>query len=94
MNFSTILAFLSFFIMTWMICFFVVLPFGARNQIDEGEHIMGTERGAPVVMRLRGRLLATTGLAVVIVLLLMWGVSNPTLQRYWGVSQQTQTSAS
>jgi predicted secreted protein len=94
MNFSTVLAFLSFFVVTWAVCFFAVLPWGVRNQIDEGEHIPGTERGAPIVVRMRGKLIATTVLSVVIVLLLMWGVSNPALQRYWGVSQTAETSAS
>lgn len=94
MNTSTILAFVSFYFMTWVICFFVVLPFGVRNQIDEGEHVPGSERGAPVILRMRGRLVATTVLAFVVVLLLMWGVSNPTLQRYWAVDQTPATQQS
>ncbi|HVW93098.1 MAG TPA: DUF1467 family protein [Devosia sp.] len=91
MNTSTILAFVSFYFMTWMICFFIVLPFGAHNQIDDGEHVPGSEPGAPVVLRMRKRLVATTLLALVVVLLLMWGVSNPTLQRYWAVDQVAVT---
>jgi len=93
MNFSTILAFGSLFIITWMICLFVVLPFGVHNQVDEGEHILGTERGAPVVLRMGKRLLATTVLAVIVVLLIMWGATNPTLQHYWGVNQQLTAPA-
>ena len=67
----------------WWVCLFAVLPFGARNQSDTGEVTKGTEPGAPVILRLWPKLLATTLVAGVLLALVAWGLSNPTLQRYW-----------
>lgn len=45
--------FLAIFFVTWWICLFLVLPFKVRNQVDAGEWIEGTERGAPAgILRL------------------------------------------
>ncbi|HVX80560.1 MAG: DUF1467 family protein [Devosia sp.] len=77
------IGFLGMYIVTWAICLFVVLPFGVRNQVDEGEHVMGTERGAPVSFTIWKKLLANTALSLVVVGLIVWGASSPVLQRYW-----------
>ncbi len=39
---------LAIYVLFWWIALFIALPFGARSQADEGLHIPGTERGAPV----------------------------------------------
>jgi predicted secreted protein len=80
---STILAYVAIYFVVWFICLFAVLPWGAHNQSDEGVHVHGTERGAPVVFRMWKKLLANSLLAAVVVALLGWGVSNPAIQRYW-----------
>jgi predicted secreted protein len=75
-------AFAIYFIVWWL-CLFIVLPFRVRNQVDDGEWIHGTERGAPVLVRFWPKLLATTLLAAVVTALVMWGLSSPFLQEYW-----------
>lgn len=74
---------IGIYIVTWAVCLFVVLPWGAHNQSDEQDHVQGTEPGAPVVFRIWKKLLVNTVLAAVVVALIGWGVSNPVLQRYW-----------
>jgi len=76
--------YIAIYIVTWAICLFLVLPWGVHNQSDEGEAVMGTERGAPVVFRIWKKLLINTVLATIVVGLIYWGVSNPVLRRYWG----------
>ncbi len=72
------------YIVTWSICLFAVLPWGAHNQSDVGERVAGTEPGAPVVFRIWKKLVANTVLATIVVALIYWGASNPVLERYWG----------
>lgn len=76
--------FIAIFFVTWWICLFLVLPFKVRNQVDAGEWIEGTERGAPAgILRLWPKLLATTVLATVVTGLLLWGLTTPWLIEYW-----------
>jgi len=76
--------FLAIFFVTWWICLFLVLPFKVRNQVDAGEWVQGTERGAPAgIFRLWPKLLITTLLAAVVTGLLLWGLTAPWLQEYW-----------
>ena len=51
----------------WWIVLFAVLPWGVRSQGEEGSP--GTDPGAPVVTRLRTKLIWTTVIAAV-----MWGI--------------------
>jgi predicted secreted protein len=74
----------AIYFVVWWLCLFVVLPFRVRNQVDAGEWIEGTERGAPAgLFRLWPKLLAATLLAAVVTVLLFWALSNPALQDYW-----------
>ena len=74
----------AIYFVVWWLCLFVVLPFRVRNQVDAGEWIEGTERGAPAgLFRLWPKLLAATLLAAVVIVLLFWALSNPALQDYW-----------
>lgn len=77
------LSYAALYFVLWWLCLFLVLPFGARNQSDTGDVIKGTEPGAPILFRLWPKLLATSILAAVVLAALMWGLSNPYLQRYW-----------
>lgn len=54
------------FVVIWWLCFFLVLPFGANSQSDEGVVEPGTEPGAPVRLNLVNKALTTTVIAVVI----------------------------
>ena len=72
------------FFVVWWLCLFIVLPFKVRNQIDTGEWVEGSERGAPAgIFRFWPKLLITTLLAAVVTGLLLWGLSNPWLREYW-----------
>ena len=79
-----IITILAIYFIVWWICLFLVLPFRVKNQIDVGEHVPGSERGAPAgVFRFWPKLLATTLLAAFVTGLILWGVSNPFLREYW-----------
>jgi predicted secreted protein len=75
--------YIAVYVVTWTICLFAVLPWGAHSQSDTGEVVHGSEPGAPVAFRIWKKLLATTILAFVMCGLIYWGATNPTLQRYW-----------
>jgi predicted secreted protein len=74
----------AIYAIVWFVCLFIVLPFGVKNQVDVGEIVRGSEPGAPVAPRLWRRMLVTTLLSAAVTGLLLWGLSNETLQRYWG----------
>lgn len=78
-----ILSILAIYFVVWWLCLFVVLPFKVRNQVDDGEWVEGSERGAPAIARLWPKLLITTLLAAVVTALLFWGLGNEFLREYW-----------
>lgn len=78
-----IISIVAIYFVVWWLCLFMVLPFRVRNQIDDGEWVEGSERGAPMLLRLWPKLLAATLLAGVLTALLFWGLSNPLLREYW-----------
>jgi len=73
----------AIYFVVWWLCLFVVLPFGVRNQVDAGEYVEGTERGAPVINRMWRTIIWTTLLSVPFTALLLWGLSSPWLREYW-----------
>ena len=75
--------FFAIYFVVWWICLFVVLPFGVHNQVDAGEVIHGTDPGAPVAPRIWRTIAYTTVLSIPVTGILMWLLSNPTLQQYW-----------
>jgi predicted secreted protein len=77
------LSIVAIYLVVWWLCLFVVLPFRVRNQVDEGEWVHGSERGAPPIARLWPKLLITTLLAAVATALVLWVLSNPLLREYW-----------
>lgn len=77
------ISYAAVYFVLWWLCLFLVLPFNVRNQHDTGQVTKGTEPGAPALLRLWPKLLVTTVLAAVLLVLLMWGLSNPDLRRYW-----------
>lgn len=83
MSLVSILAYVAIYIIVWMVCLFMVLPWGAHSQSDADLVTHGTEPGAPARFTIWKKLLATTILACVVVALIDWIVSSPILQRYW-----------
>lgn len=80
----SIVTVLAIYFIVWWLCLFLVLPFRVKNQIDIGEIVPGSERGAPAgIFRFWPKLLITTLLAAFVTALLLWGLSNPLLREYW-----------
>ena len=75
--------FFAIYFVVWWMCLFVVLPFGVRNQVDAGEYVQGTERGAPLNPMWWRRVLWTTLLSIPVTGILMWMLSAQWLQEYW-----------
>lgn len=75
--------FAVYFILWWL-CLFLVLPFGVRNQEEAGDVVRGTEPGAPILVRLWPKLLATTIVSAVLLAIVIFVLSSPVVQRYWG----------
>lgn len=75
---------LAVYFVIWWLCFILVLPIGSRSQAEIGGAIvLGSEPGAPAVLRMWPKVLATTVLAAAVTALLFWGLSNPVLREYW-----------
>lgn len=78
-----IVSIIAVYFVVWWLCLFLVLPWGAHSQLDAGEVFHGSEPGAPALLRLWPKIAITTALAAAVTALLLWGLSNPTLQEYW-----------
>ncbi len=50
----------AIYFLFWWLCLFIILPFGARSQIEAGEVEPGTEPGAPFKLKIWRRLAANT----------------------------------
>lgn len=74
---------IAVFFVIWWLSFVAVLPIGNQSQSEAGHVVAGTDPGAPVSPRMIRKLLIATGLAIVMTLLLFWGLSNETLHHYW-----------
>ena len=74
---------IAIFFVIWWLSFIAVLPIGDRSQSNAGEVVSGTDPGAPVTPHLLRKVLIATGVAVIMTLLLFWGLSNETLHQYW-----------
>ena len=65
MAYSISTAFAIYFVLWWVVLF-AVLPFGVRSQIEAGEHVEGSDPGAPVVPMMLRKLIWTTIVSAVI----------------------------
>lgn len=54
------------FAVVWFMVLFIVLPIRLETQGDRGEIVPGTQAGAPANLRMRRKIMVTTGVAVVI----------------------------
>jgi predicted secreted protein len=87
MSWTTIAA---LYFVIWWITLFAVLPWGVRSQHEGGEMAPGTDPGAPMLPRIRAKLIWTTILASVIFGLFYWGyvsriASVEDLGTLWGL---------
>lgn len=62
----TLGSFIAIYFVVWWVVLFAVLPFGVRTQDEDGEVVLGTERGAPVRPRLVRTAIVTTIVAAVV----------------------------
>ena len=51
---------LAIYFVMWWIVLFVTLPFGVSSQLESGTRGDGTDPGAPVLTRMRSKLIWTT----------------------------------
>ena len=56
----------AIYFIIWWLTLFVVLPFGVRSQLEEGQVVPGSERGAPARHGMLRSVIWTTLLSVVI----------------------------
>ena len=56
----------AIYFITWWVVLFAVLPWGVRSQTEDGEIVPGTDPGAPVLPKLRFKLLWTTIITTVL----------------------------
>lgn len=75
--------YVAIYFVVWWTVLFAVLPWGIRGQHEAGEVTDGTDPGAPIEANLVPKAIATTVLAGVATVLIVWGMSNPWLQEYW-----------
>jgi len=80
MQIGTIIA---IYFVLWWVCLFVILPIGARSQHEAGDVFPGSEPGAPALFRFWPKIIATSLLAAVVQVVMMWVLANPILQQYW-----------
>ena len=70
------------YIVLWWLSFFLVLPFGAHSQADEGEVVPGSEPGAPHKTNLVKKALTATILAFVFLMAFLLFVNSGILDPY------------
>ncbi|MBB4050612.1 putative secreted protein [Devosia subaequoris] len=75
---------IAVYFVVWWLTFVAVMPIGSHSHHETGAEIVaGSDPGAPIAPRLITKALITTALAAVLTALLLWGISNETLQAYW-----------
>ncbi|ABE62995.1 protein of unknown function DUF1467 [Nitrobacter hamburgensis X14] len=62
----------AIYFVVWWITLFVMLPFGVRSQHEDGEHVPGTDPGAPVMPLMRRKLIGTTIVSMIIYGIAAW----------------------
>jgi predicted secreted protein len=64
---------IALYFIIWWLTLFAVLPFGVRSQQEAGETVVGSDPGAPAMMRL-GRIVLTNSVVALVILALVWVV--------------------
>lgn len=57
---------LAVYFVVWWVVLFVTLPFGVKSQHETGEGAAGTDPGAPILARMRAKMLWTTIISAVL----------------------------
>ncbi len=75
---------IAVYFVVWWLTFVMVLPIGNQSHHEaEAEIVAGGDPAAPLRPRLVYKLILATLLSAVFTALLLWGMSNETLQHYW-----------
>ncbi len=62
----TISSALAIYFVLWWIVLFVALPFGVRSQHEDGGAVSGSDPGAPVMARMKTKMIWTTAASAII----------------------------
>ena len=81
---------LAIYFVAWWIGLFLVLPFGVRSQVEEGDVVPGTDPGAPAVPLLAKKLIWNTIITAVLCGVCFWlylsrRVTFEDLSTLWGL---------
>ena len=57
---------LAIYFVIWWVTLFLTLPFGVRSQHEDGGGPPGTDPGAPILTRMRSKLIWTTIISAII----------------------------
>ena len=57
---------LAIYFVIWWVALFLTLPFGVRSQHEDGVGSPGTDPGAPILTRMRSKLVWTTIISAII----------------------------
>jgi len=62
---------IAIYFVIWWVALFVTLPFGVRSQHEDNVGAPGTDPGAPILTRMRSKLIWTTVISAIIYSLAM-----------------------
>ena len=85
MVYSISTGFAIYFVIWWLVLF-VTLPFGVRSQHEDGDAAPGTDPGAPVLARMKSKLIWTTIISAVIFAISLWAY----YQGYFNIERLSQ----
>ena len=57
---------IAIYFVIWWVALFLTLPFGVRSQHEDGPGAPGTDPGAPILTRMRSKLVWTTLISAII----------------------------
>ena len=64
------------YIVIWWLVFLMALPFGVRSQSEDGDVEEGTEPGAPLKPLIVKKMLATTGVSILVWVLVYFAIDS------------------
>lgn len=76
--------YVAIYFVLWWTSLFIVMPFGSNSQVETGFVVDGTEPSAPNKTYIWQKLLATSVIAGILMVLMLWALSAEWLIDYWG----------
>lgn len=76
--------YIAIYFVLWWTSLFIVMPFGSNSQVETGVVVVGTEPSAPIKTYMWQKLLATSVIAGILMVLMLWALSSEWLIDYWG----------